>query len=46
MVRKPGTILCLLMLLAAYGGCATVNPRPDYDQAAQYVTGGDPTGIV
>lgn len=38
MIRQHGFAVLSLGALLAYGGCATVNPRPDYDRIAKYVS--------
>lgn len=37
MVRKYGNKLLLIIGLATSGGCATVDPRPDYERARQHI---------
>ena len=38
MIPQRGFAVLSLGALLAYGGCATVNPRPDYERAAKYVS--------
>ena len=38
MLEKMATLLCLFVTVAALGGCATVDPRPDYGRVARQVT--------
>ena len=38
MQKKPAIVALSLSAVAVLGGCATVNPRPDYDRTAKYVS--------
>lgn len=38
MIPQRGFAVLSLGALLAYGGCATVNPRPDYERVATYVS--------